>query len=312
MAKNPVSVKNPFKEMYKGTTHNLKKDGMHRPEGAGNFDNMDDVPVFQDILTALTKDSVLFIDSKGKIVENNINFRWVDSVKTLTLGNVMQIAPASNTITTSNKELILEQTGETFGTTRLRIQSRNGATGALFENLGLDLMDFGFKGNSGYQSNIRYEHRSGQIQGGTDTSIGEFQILDDSTGSFNRFFNFNKNVILINGPKLLIGGTGVDPVSELDVDGGIALNVVTKTGTYTATTSDHTITCGAGNETFTITLPAVSGVTGLILNIKNVGTGTITIDGASSETIDGATTQVISTQYDSITIQCNGTEWWII
>ena len=28
--------------MYKGTTHNLKKDGMHRPEGAGNFDNMDD------------------------------------------------------------------------------------------------------------------------------------------------------------------------------------------------------------------------------------------------------------------------------
>ena len=28
--------------MYKGTTHNLKKDGMHRPEGAGNFDNTDD------------------------------------------------------------------------------------------------------------------------------------------------------------------------------------------------------------------------------------------------------------------------------
>lgn len=40
--KNPVNARNPFKIMYKGTTHNKKADGMHRPEGAGNFDNMDD------------------------------------------------------------------------------------------------------------------------------------------------------------------------------------------------------------------------------------------------------------------------------
>lgn len=35
-----VSVKNPFKTMYKGVSH--KKSKFHRPEGAGNFDNMDD------------------------------------------------------------------------------------------------------------------------------------------------------------------------------------------------------------------------------------------------------------------------------
>jgi len=51
MAKNPVSVKNPFKEMYKGTTHNLAKDKMHRPEGAGNFDNMDDRNIVNSINT---------------------------------------------------------------------------------------------------------------------------------------------------------------------------------------------------------------------------------------------------------------------
>ena len=35
------SVRNPYKTMYRGTSAR-KKDGMHRPEGAGNFDNMDD------------------------------------------------------------------------------------------------------------------------------------------------------------------------------------------------------------------------------------------------------------------------------
>jgi len=35
------SVKNPFKDMFKGNRAKIIK-GFHRPEGAGNFDNMDD------------------------------------------------------------------------------------------------------------------------------------------------------------------------------------------------------------------------------------------------------------------------------
>lgn len=42
MPKNATSTRNPFKTMYQGTTHNRPADGMHRPEGAGNFDNADD------------------------------------------------------------------------------------------------------------------------------------------------------------------------------------------------------------------------------------------------------------------------------
>ena len=110
----------------------------------------------------------------------------------------------------------------------------------------------------------------------------------------------------------LLGIKTETAVCTLDVNGGFAANLVAKTGAYTATTSDHTITCGAGNETFTITLPAASGVTGIIYNIKNVGTGTITVDGSGAETIDGATTVSLSAQYDCITIQCDGSTWWII
>ena len=93
---------------------------------------------------------------------------------------------------------------------------------------------------------------------------------------------------------------------------GIKLPIVSKTEAYTATEADHTILCGAGNQTFTVTLPAVSGLAGFILNIKNVGTGVITVDGASAETIDGNATAVINTQFDSITIQCDGSTWWVI
>lgn len=100
--------------------------------------------------------------------------------------------------------------------------------------------------------------------------------------------------------------------NSLALTGSFKVSLVTKTANYTATDTDHTIICGTGNETFTITLPAASGVTNIIYNIKNIGTGTITVDGNASETIDGSTTSVISTQYASITIQCDGSNWHII
>jgi len=101
-------------------------------------------------------------------------------------------------------------------------------------------------------------------------------------------------------------------VSGLSSLTSIAGAIVSKTGTYTATPSDHTILCGAGNETFTVTLPLATGVSGIIYNIKNLGTGTITVDGDGGETIDGSITAVISTQYASITLHCDGSNWHII
>jgi len=104
----------------------------------------------------------------------------------------------------------------------------------------------------------------------------------------------------------------IDNAGTIKIAGSIAINLVSKTANYTATTLDHTILCGAGNESFTVTLPAASTVTNIIYNIKNIGTGTITIDGNAAETIDGATTATISLQFDSITIQCDGSNWHVI
>ena len=91
--------------------------------------------------------------------------------------------------------------------------------------------------------------------------------------------------------------------------------VVSKTGDYTATSSDYQINCDASGGSFTITLPAAASNSGLILSIKKTDsslTNSVTIDGNSSETINGSTTRVLRTQYEEIHLICNGTSWDIL
>ncbi|KKN03166.1 hypothetical protein LCGC14_1110410 [marine sediment metagenome] len=93
---------------------------------------------------------------------------------------------------------------------------------------------------------------------------------------------------------------------------GFRVNIAAKTAAYTISVTDDVILCGAGNQTFTVTLPAASGATGKVYHIKNVGTGTITVDGNGSETIDGGITAILTVQYESITILSEGSEWFIL
>lgn len=90
--------------------------------------------------------------------------------------------------------------------------------------------------------------------------------------------------------------------------------LVSKSGAYTATDADYSIICDASGGAFTITLPAASGRVGRRYHVKKVDSSgnAVTIDGNASETIDGATTLAISTQYDSIMITTDGSNWHII
>lgn len=83
------------------------------------------------------------------------------------------------TLTTANRTLTLEQTGDTFGPTRLSLQNRTGLNGALFEQAGaVALVDFGFKAGASLGL-VRFETR-----GLPNTFLGnpEFQI--GPTGPF--------------------------------------------------------------------------------------------------------------------------------
>jgi len=88
-------------------------------------------------------------------------------------------------------------------------------------------------------------------------------------------------------------------------------NVISKTTTYTAVVGDDII--NASGSAFTITLYAASGNSGKSITIKKTDssfTNIITIDGNASETIDGALTTTLNTQYESITLYCDGSNWF--
>lgn len=92
------------------------------------------------------------------------------------------------------------------------------------------------------------------------------------------------------------------------------INVASKTTSYIATLSDTVLLCDATSGSITITLPAAAASSGKVFYIKktNSNANAVTIDGNSSETIDGDLTQIITTQYDSVTVVCDGVAWYVI
>jgi hypothetical protein len=64
----------------------------------------------------------------------------------------------------------------------------------------------------------------------------------------------------------------------------------------------------------TVNLPAAASSQGYSVTVKKTDSSVnaVTLDGDTTETIDGATTYALSTQYDSVSIRCDGTEWFIV
>ena len=90
----------------------------------------------------------------------------------------------------------------------------------------------------------------------------------------------------------------------------LVLSYTAKTSAYVVQQTDFVIDCTA--NTFTVTLPTASGITGKQFCIKNSGTGVITVDAFGSETIDEALTFILSTKGESIWVVSDGANWKVI
>ena len=94
-------------------------------------------------------------------------------------------------------------------------------------------------------------------------------------------------------------------------------SVVSKTANYTAVETDDIILCNSSGGAFTITLPAAATYNGKILTLKKTDStfataNAITIDGNASETIDGALTTTLNTQYETLEIISDGSNWHVV
>lgn len=119
--------------------------------------------------------------------------------------------------------------------------------------------------------------------------------------------------IAVSGTAIAINGAGsstaVKLTSEADPYVYAAVRAVSTTQTLLGGDSIVLATGGAGGITLTLPGP----VSGKIYNIKKVdaGVGAITIN-TSSGTIDGAASKTLTTQYQSLTLASDGTNFFIL
>ena len=100
---------------------------------------------------------------------------------------------------------------------------------------------------------------------------------------------------------------------------GMATHTQTVTAASdTLVTTDCVVLCDCTSNAITINLPLANisgtGAAGKTYHIKKIDStsNTVTIDGNGSETIDGDLTKVITSQWDSLMIVSDGSNWYII
>lgn len=91
------------------------------------------------------------------------------------------------------------------------------------------------------------------------------------------------------------------------------LSVASKTANYTITTSDNIVLGDSSGGTFTLTLPTAVGNTNLYTLKKIDSTATaVSIATTSSQTIDGITTAALTSQYESLQLYSDGSNWQVL
>ena len=121
---------------------------------------------------------------------------------------------------------------------------------------------------------------------------------------------------VVNTPAGTIVATDVQAaIDELDTEKEKELKAITSlSADITLDSTHYTVGVDASGAAKVITLPAAASNTGRSYNIskRDSSANTVTIDANAAELINDAATVVISTQYDSYTIQSDGTGWWVI
>ncbi|HVI45386.1 MAG TPA: hypothetical protein VM802_10965 [Chitinophaga sp.] len=103
--------------------------------------------------------------------------------------------------------------------------------------------------------------------------------------------------------------------SSFQVIGSIATNLTKVTSSYAVTAGDNTILADATGGALTITLPGPGTIAGRMYTIKKIGSGgidkevTITTSGG---TIDGSSNYIIYNDWTFVTLQTDGTDWYVI
>jgi hypothetical protein len=98
--------------------------------------------------------------------------------------------------TTTGTELVMSQSGDSLGASKLRLQNRPGSGGAVLENAAIGMTDFKFQ-NTSNAANIRFESRKANLINMANTN-GEFQLVNPA--NYIPWFGSGENGTAIKTP----------------------------------------------------------------------------------------------------------------
>jgi hypothetical protein len=142
--------------------------------------------------------------------------------------------------------------------------------------------------------------------GGAPTTAQYVTLAVDGTLTNERVLTAGANITLTDG------GAG-STVTVAALSGAVRFNTVTTAATPYAVTSTDNIVFANAAVAQTINIPAAAaGLTGRTITVKRIGINAPAVTVATlGGLIDGASTRSLN-NYDSITVVCDGTNWWTI
>ncbi len=145
-----------------------------------------------------------------------------------------------------------------------------------------------------------------------DAAIANRGVVTTTAQTFGGSKTFQDSVAAAK--TILIGSTG-SANSTVQVNGSLAMSISTVSANYVLTGADNTVLMNTSATPLTVTLPNPASFPGRIYTIKKIGTGGIdnelTIT-PSSGTIDGGANLIIYNDWTYVTVQTDGTAWYII
>jgi hypothetical protein len=198
----------------------------------------------------------------------------------------------------TNQQMQYNNAGSMGGASGLLTNGTNLGIGTFSNTLGLQI-----SGNIGIGTFLAPAGGSNNLETTGNVGIGTYYVGGAGEGALS----------VMNGNVGI--GTWL-PSSSLSIQGSIAVHVVaTSLASYPASSSDQVILANASGNSVTITLPQAATVPYREYVIKKTDTSTnaVIIQGYNgTENIDGQSTVSTNIQYQSYTIVCDGSQWYII
>ncbi|MCC7401924.1 MAG: hypothetical protein IT214_10620 [Chitinophagaceae bacterium] len=220
---------------------------------------------------------------------------------TLTLNNVANNASADSVLVINNGIVEKRQvSASAFGNAIRSINgNRDTAQSIVFRNSGTDLT-------------VSTNSADSIFLNVPDAGTGSRGVVTTSAQTFAGGKTFQDSVAA--SKAILVGASG-NANSTVQVSGSFSMAITTVTSNYTLTGTDNTVLANTTSGPLTITLPAPGTFSGRIYTIKKIGTGGIDNDltiNPTSGTIDGGSSYKIYNDWTYVTLQTDGTNWYII